>query len=727
MRVVKYVFVTLLFLEVFLLGASAAQQDPPPIDYATAHLSRVVRAVRTESPISLDGRLDEPAWRLAEPATDFIQGSRSSPRPGYPASERTEVRFVYDNENLFVGFICFEDDIAKIVTSSLTRDFAPNLGDEIGLTLSSQNDNRSGFFFSTNPAGARRDLQLSNDGQVNQDWHGVWDVRIGIEADRWIVEMVIPFKTLRFSDDESQQWRLNMGRTLRGHSIEQSMWSPLPIRYHLGRVSMAGTLTGLEGIKQGRNLNLKPFAVTSAIQTRNDGKLHTDGDLDGGVDFKYGLTSQITLDATYRTDFSQAEIDQNQVNLTRFNLFFPEKREFFLENSGIFNFGDRATGGNLLPFFSRRIGLSESGIPVPIVGGTRVSGTAGKQEVGFLAMKTERTREAPSNNFVVGRLKRNLLGNSFVGAIFTSRDSSRPGDSNRVYGLDTVLQFFNRLDVGGYYLRSDTPGLRKDNDAGRFLVKWQDDVLTVSAEYEKVGPNFKPEMGFVRGGDTSHYSGNFAYNPRIRRRGIRDITLRSNYNYFASVTGRIETRSSEAGFAMAFNDNSVIDLNANESFERLERLFIRYRVPQGDYTFRTYSASYTSDKSRRISGRMSATWGGFWNGTARTLGGEITVKPTHHWQSDLTYSRNAIALPSGSFPSTLVGFKLLYAFNSRAFLNSFVQYNAETHQVTTNIRFNIMYRPLSDVFVVFNERRDTRGNGIVDRGLILKVTRLFQF
>ncbi|MBI4474569.1 MAG: hypothetical protein HY646_18000, partial [Acidobacteria bacterium] len=437
----------------------------------------------------------------------------------------------------------------------------------------------------------------------------------------------------------------------------------------------------------------------------------------------------------YRTDFSQAEVDQDQVNLTRFNLFFPEKREFFLENSGVFNFGatGAAAGGgggnNLLPFFSRTIGLNEdTGRPIPIVGGTRVSGSIGRQEVGFLTMKTESDNGIRSNNFVVARTKRHLLRNSFVGAIVTSRDSTASGDYNRVYGTDAVFQFFNRLDLTGYFLKSDTPSVAKDEDASRFSAAWRDNLISFGADYEKVGDNFNPEMGFIRRDDMSHYSGDFTLNPRLDRNPhIRDFNITANYDYYADVNGNLETRTDDFRFNMEFENSATVGFSTTHTFERLKEVFARYRVPVGDYRFRDYTVSYNSDRSRVLGGRMNYTWGDFWNGTRRSVGGDITFKPNYHWQADLTWSRNDVKVAAGEYPTTLVGLKVLYAFTSRAFLNTFLQYNAERHQFSSNIRFNIIHRPLSDIYVVFNERRDTRTGQVLDRGVIFKFTNLFNF
>ena len=683
--------------------------------------------------MTIDGRLDESSWALAEPVTELIQSGRSR-NPGQSLSQPTEVRFLYDSENLYVGAICFDSDIDTMIVNGMMRDFPGRLGDEFGFILDSLDDNRSGFFFTTNATGAKADIQTSNDSQYNDDWDGVWDVRITIGEDRWIAEFVVPFKTLRFSNAPNQEWGLNIKRDIR-RTNEASHWAPIPRPYNTGRVSIAGTLTGLEGIEQGRNLKVKPYGKAGFTQQPAGDSLETEADFNGGFDAKYGLTPSITLDLTYRTDFSQAEVDQDQVNLTRFNLFFPEKREFFLENAGVFAFGSRQAstvgrggGENLIPFFSRRIGLGPSGTPIPIVGGTRVSGSAGSYELGFLAMKTESEGGIPSDDFIVGRVKRNLLQNSFVGAIVTSRDSSGTGNYNRVYGADAVFQFYNKLNVSGYFLRSDTQDTSGDNRSGKLAVSWLDTDWGVTANYAKVEDHFNPEMGFIRRDDNSHYWGSFSFEPRTESSDmIRNLTFRTNYDYWAGLTGEIETREHEVTAGLAFEDGASLDFTTKEAFERLDEEFLRYSIPIGDYKFRDWTVSYSTDRSRMIGGRINYGWGDFWNGTRRSLSGDITFKPNYHWQIDTIFSRDDIEVPAGEFASTLVGVKVLYAHSPRTFLNTFLQYNAARNEFSTNIRFNIIHHPLSDIFVVFNERRDTRNGDVLDRGLVFKFTNLFTF
>src|SRR5687767_12447148 len=455
--------------------------------FESIRLSKVVTAVRLTEPINFDGRLDERVWQMAEPATDFYQ---KLPNNGSPASERTEVRFAYDDDNLYVGVTAFDTNPERELIRDLREDFDFGNTDLIQLLIDSLRDGRSGFTFVVNPAGARRDTQVSNNGTTNQDWDGVWDAKTSRNGEAWFVEYMIPFKTLRFSLASTQEWGLNVSRKVM-HRNEESNWAPVPLRYNGTRPALAGTLRGLENVEQRRNLKIKPYVIAGGTQARAASQLRTNSDFDGGFDVKYSLTPSMTFDATYRTDFAQVEVDQQQVNLTRFNLFFPEKRDFFLENAGTFTFGGVGQSvfstnvGTLVPFFSRRIGLSAAGTPIPIVGGGRVSGQVAGYDVGVLAMKTERLGSTPSNNYLVSRVKRNIFSTSWVGAIVTDRESGVANDYNRVYGPDIHLQF-DQLEVDSYILRSDTPGRAGRNQARKLQTAWRDDELTLSTEYNAV-------------------------------------------------------------------------------------------------------------------------------------------------------------------------------------------------------------------------------------------------
>ncbi len=675
--------------------------------------------------MSLDGYLEEATWRLALPATDFIQ---NQPQPGQAANQRTEVRFIYDDDNLYVGFTAFDTNPELMTIQGLQEDFGQSDTDQVTVTIDSLHDRRSGFQFSANPVGARRDAQIFNDGQGNFDWDGVWDVRTSRNSEGWIAEFMIPFKTLRFSTDQSQEWGVNLSRrVIRLNELDH--WSPIPTRYNAFRVSLAGTLRGLEGIRQGRNLKVKPFVTGGFTQVQGT---PVSKDKDGGVDLKYSLTPQLTLDATYRTDFAQVEVDQQQVNLTRFNLFFPEKRDFFLENSGTFNFGP---GGNLVPFFSRRIGLSSAGTRIPIVGGGRVSGKAGRYDVGFIAMKTERLDSTPSNNYVVGRLKRNLLRNSWIGTLVTNRDSTLAGDYNRVYGTDAHFQFFNKLEFDSYLLKSDTPVRSGRNQARRFQSGWRDEELTVSAEYNSIQPNFNPEVGFVRRRDMEQYSGDLSWRPQLRSNPtIRSINFGSSLDYFGgSGSGKVETRVQNGNLGITFDNSASATLTIEQTFDRLANdLRIpsgnpRVTIPAGDYRYLGYSAHFTGGQGWKVGGSATINWGEFYSGRRKALSGTLNLKPDYHLQVNLTYDRNQVTLANGSFTTNIVGAKFLYGFTPRAFFNAYIQYNADTHLVSSNIRFNWTHHPLSDLYIVYNDTRNTLTGQLRERAFIVKLTNLFNF
>jgi hypothetical protein len=731
--------------------AGAGQETPTraaAIDYDAVRATKVVRAVRITEGIVIDGRLEEPAWRLATPATEFYQ---FTPNPGELSPEPTEVRFLYDDDNLYVGFHSWDSDMANRTVTELKEDFSPTGSDVATLVIDSLHDRQSGYQFATNAAGAKRDSQISNDGTYNNDWDGVWDVKVSVQEDGWIAEFVIPFTTFRFSNEPRQEWGLNIGRKILRRN-EDSQWAPIPIRYRaISKISLAGTLTGLDNIRPGRNLKIKPYASAALAQVLTDPMTQ---DYDGGLDLKYGVGPSLTLDATYRTDFAQVEVDQQQVNLTRFSLFFPEKRDFFIENAGIFGFGgggggtgrsaaggsSTAAGGNMSPFYSRRIGLSAAGTPIPIVGGARLSGKVGSAyDVGFLTMRTEDlvARDAsgqalstsPSNSYVVGRVRRNLLRNSFVGAIFTSRDSTEAGDYNRVYGTDAYFEL-DRWQFNSYFLRSDTPGKEGNDQASRLGAAWVDDELIVSTEYNQVQSNFNPEVGFLRRGNFSQYSGDVSWRPQLRRsQTIRNLEFGTALDYYKGGTGAIETRVQDANVGVLFENNGSINWNINQTFDRLaeDTRILRATIPAGDYDYLAQTVSFSTNQSRKVAGSGNVSWGEFWNGRRKSFGGGLGFTPNYHLNMDLTYSRNDVTLPAGSFTTDLVGMRLVYTFTGRATLNSFFQYNADTNQVSTNIRFNFIHHPLSDLYVVYNDRRDTTAGQLLERSVIVKVTNLFDF
>ena len=455
-------------------GGTAGQEGqvpPPREDRPVVDLDRVPRpradAVRAEGVVVIDGRLDDDAWALAPVIDDFTQ---QKPFAGRPSSERTEVRFLYDDENLYIGAELFDSDGEAPIIATLQRDPNTRDGDAFGITLDTFLDGKSAFAFFINPGGAVRDTQTTDDGRVNNAaWEAAYELRTRIHDRGWTVELAIPWSTLRFEGGRAEQvWGLNLLRRIRRKN-EDATWAPMDRQWALYTMSRAGRLHGIDGVRPGRNLSVKPYALVG----EPSGTLQSDADteLEGGVDLKFGITPGMTLDLTYNTDFSQVEVDQQQVNLTRFSLFFPEKREFFLENAGIFQFGDQgswqqrngATNRDFTLFHSRRIGLTPSGTPLPILGGGRVSGSAGPLSVGLLNMQTRSEGTFGAENFTVARARGEVAPGVDLGGIFVNRAvTSGSSVSNQSYGADLNIQAFNRyLLIQSYVAGSQGTDVRR--------------------------------------------------------------------------------------------------------------------------------------------------------------------------------------------------------------------------------------------------------------------------
>ncbi len=702
-----------------------------------------LQALRIDTPITLDGVLDEAVWRAADSTTGFIQ---TQPHPGYPATEPTVVRILYDDEYLYIGAECYDTEPGAITIPSLEQDFSTRDSDLFALTLDTFHDRRNAFLFGINPGGAVADFQAFNDGRnVNRAWEGIVRVRTRIHERGWTVEMALPFTTLRFDPSRPvQAWGLNFIRRIRRLN-EDVYWAPLARPNRLYKMSQAGTLTGLTGLRAGRNLQVKPYLATD----RTGGSLHlpdagTYG-FDGGGDLKYSVTPGLTLDLTARTDFSQVEVDQEQINLTRFSTFFPEKRDFFLENEGVFTFGDVAeqtqrTGSStrdFILFHSRRVGLV-GGRPVPVLGGGRLSGRAGPFEVGLLNLQTRAatlidadTTYVPAQNYSVVRLRRNVLGNSDVGFLFVNRQAtSRRHDYNRSFGLDANFRLRRYMIVNAYLAATDTPGLDGNTTAGRLLVGWRDRYWDASAFVKQVGEAFNPEVGFVRRRAMRQAYATLGIHPRPASRLVQEVNPYVEAAAVTGLDGTLETRLTAAGLAVDFLDGSRAQLTVENTFERLSDAFTPITgatVAAGDYTFTEARLEVSSNASRPLSTRLRLSTGGFFGGLRRAARAEVIWRADYHFSLDVFTEHNRLTFAGRPFDADLFGLRLKYAFSTQFFTSAFVQYNRATEQVITNVRLNVIHAPLSDVFLVFSERRDATAGAVLERALTLKVTRLFAF
>ncbi|MCZ6768055.1 MAG: DUF5916 domain-containing protein [Acidobacteria bacterium] len=708
---------------VVLLGClPVAGQDP----FDGKPQDREIFARPTNMPIELDGVLDEPAWAEAEPATDFIQ---REPFQGEPATEKTEVRILYDDKAIYFGISAFESEPDKVIINSLREDFTIRENDGVSVYLDTFNDDRNAFGFYINPAGAKRDVQSVDQGRnENPAWETVWDVKTKITEEGWFAEIRIPFKSLRFSESRVQTWGINFQRRIRRRS-EQSFWAPIPRSFASFNVSFAGTLRGVEDVHPGQNFKVKPF-LTSQFRKFSGDDFDTLVDL--GLDLKYSLTSGLTLDATLNTDFSQVEVDEQRINLTRFSLFFPEKRDFFLENSGIFLFAQTDRSGpstrDFIPFFSRRIGLSSGGQPVPVLAGARFTGRVGEYSLGLFNMQTRESDPEPAHNFTVLRLKRNILAQSELGTLFINRQSDQSGDYNRTFGVDASFRFWQNLRITSFLATTRTPGFETGDMAGRTWVEWKTNLWEARTDYLDIGENFNAEVGFIPRRDIRKSTSFLGLRPRPRSISwIREFFPNAQLQYITDQEGRLVTRITDLKFQISLADGGSFQVGRTLRFEREDEQFSigGLEIASGDYNFDRWFTEFRSDTSDRVSGSVRYETGDFWDGTSKGVRLSLSFKPNYKFTASARFQWDDLKLQQGNFTTRLINTRLEYAFNTQIFLSAFIQYNSERRQVSSNLRFNLIHRPLSDIFIVYNEERDSFQAGETDKSLTFKYTHMF--
>jgi hypothetical protein len=727
-----------------LLPTLSAAQTNGGIDYSTSRFDRRLPATRASGPITLDGRLDDAAWEGAPVARDFIQ---NDPREGQPATYDTEVRMVYDDTALYIGVFAKDDEPDGIIINELRKDFNTGSGDSFQVVIDTFKDERNGYQFAINPAGAKWDAQMANEGRENNsNWDGVWDVSTRIGEDGWYAEIRIPFRTLKFSPETEQTWGVNFQRRLRRLN-ENSYWSPIQRIHNLSRVSMAGTIEGLQGIAPGNNLRIKPYALTSA--SRVFGR-PTDGDFDAGFDVKYGLTSGLTWDFTVNTDFSQVEADEQQINLTRFSLFFPEKRDFFLENSGIFQFGVASGGGgggggrqnpsqDMILFFSRQIGLSPTGTAIPILGGTRLTGRAGGLSIGALNIQQRREGDSPSANFTALRLRRDILSQSDVGVMLLNKETSG-AHFNRVVGADANFRLFQNLDVNFAGAKTFSPEVAAapvgDDWYSKSSFNYNSNRLAVRGGYQTIGERFNKEMGFVprRGVNNGelHLGARFRPNWRWTRGWLRESYPHWQVENFSRRGGGLESRYMDWHWPVTFHNSTFIEVGVNPNVEVIRNAFpINSRrnisVLPGRYEFNEYFLLANTNSAAPVSFNTRYSIGDFYDGYRRGYSVGSTVRANQHFNVSGNVQFNDIELPQGAFTTTLITGRVNYFLNTKVFLNALLQYNTDARQWSSNVRFNVIHRPLSDIFIVYNERRNSQTGEMIDRAVVAKMTYLIAF
>ncbi|MDP6016599.1 MAG: DUF5916 domain-containing protein [Candidatus Latescibacteria bacterium] len=739
----------------------ACQSVWPPAALLAQQTPAIAAARVHSTPPKIDGNLDDAVWEQATVVTSFLQ---RDPVEGAPASERTEVRLLFDDEQLYVAFRCLESEPDRIVASHMRRDADLGDDDNVVLVLDTYNDGRSGFYFGTNPYGAQREARLSNEGRnSNEAWDCVWACKARRDSAGWSAEMAIPFDQLRYAEQDETVWGINLGRTIRRKN-EEVFLSPSPQEYGFGgayRTSRLATLHGLGALRATTPFEIVPYAQTASERDLSALDTGVSNEFNSGFDLKYGLTPSLTSDFTYKTDFGQVEADQEQVNLTRFSLFFPEKRGFFLEGASVFDFGERVSrrGGSISPatllFYSRRIGIQD-GHDLPVLFGSKVTGRLGAWELGLLNMTTEAatfvdeeeeerfvtdsglllddeddrlagsiildtvdvdvldTLDAKRANFSVIRVRRDVLARSSVGIIALNRDPGEESGYIRALGADMNLSLLDAaLNVRSFLARTWSPDLEGEDMAGLVSLEHRAGDTETQLSYLDVQENFNPEIGFVPRDDSRRIKTAFRYRPRPSTPWIRQLSFGPRLTYLMDQGGTLQSRDLEFSFFTNLEVGDWIGLRLRDRFERLDEPFDIHEeieVPAGDHRFTSIGLNLFPNDSRRISGDASAETGQFFNGTRHRLSTGVGLKVNGRLTVETDYEVNRVNLPAGDFTTNRLSNRLLYSFSPDFFVRGLVQWNSKDELVGGNFLLNYRYRPGSDLFLVYNQAWDTEGS-----------------
>ncbi len=708
----------------------SAQRNPQDtVQRAIAHFVE-------QAPV-LDGVLDDVAWQNALPLVDFVQ---RDPQVGQPTSEGTQVRVVYTAQAIYFGFLCLDRSPDQIVATERRRDEDLSKDDSVAILLDTFLDRRNAFLFRTNALGTQFDALVTDEGRdINVSWDERWESSAVQNDQGWIAEVMIPFESLRMRQEETGTWGLEIERVIRRKN-EAAYWNNFDRNFRFEDVSRAGLLEGLEEVEIGNRFRFKPYLSAGFEQTPGSGGRTEKNNLsDMGIEvFKYRPTRALTLDFTVNTDFAQSEVDDLVTNISRFPLFFPEKREFFLEGAGIFEFGTGQRNFNL--FFSRRIGLSPERELIPIVGGAKLTGRVGAYTLGIINMQTDSHEGAPGRNNSVFRIKRDLFGRSSVGAMFTYRGAGEGGDHNRVYGVDGNFAFAENLDIQTFVAKSETPTLMGDDWAAFGRIRWDSDFVLLGAEHFLVQRNFNAELGFVPRRDQRMTSIQAGIRPRPDSGVIRQFVFRSRLDLTQNQEGKQESLIYHFfTFESIFQSGDKIVFDAHRKSERLFDPFdIRpgeISIPVGTYPGWDAVLFWDGAPQRRIAGpglfRYRYEWG-FFGGRRIELRIQPQFKLSDALSVDLNYALNEVDMPWGNFSSKVVNTRINYAFSNRWLTSATVQYSNLDQLVNFRFRLNYLYRPGDDLFLIYNDGRivnldDPRENALLGRSLILKFTRSFDF
>ncbi len=677
-----------------------------------AEASKEIRPLLTQETIEIDGHLNEEAWVEAQVIDDFIQ---QSPDEGQPTTERTEVRMVYDAENLYIGFECSDSEPEKVVANEMRRDGQLWQNDNVYVMLDTYGDKRQCFFFRTNALGALSDTAVTDGGEnLNGSWDCIWEAAGRRHDKGWTVEIAIPFNQLRFKKSDSMVWGVNFGRNI-ARKNETTQWIQVPRSeswpgtYH---PTYQGKLTGLQGIASPSYFDVKPYLLGGLARNLNDADWERTTEGDAGLDMKYGVTSNLTLDLTLNTDFAQVEADQEEVNLTRFSLFFPERREFFLEGSGLFTFG--AGIGEFGPpplsvFYSRRIGI-EDDKQVRLLGGGKLTGKVGPYSVGALNMTTAASSETPLRNFSVLRMQRDILSDSSVGFILTNRQSDANGDYHRNGGVDLFFRPHDQWRMRAMTVGSWSP-YPDENDFAWYLSNdWRNDHFHINASYLDIGPEFTSKMGFMHRTDIRSLMLNADYEVQIRRYGVRNAGAMFTSNYLLDHDNNLIGWDVGTGVDILSESDDGFNLDFRRFYDRVEEPFSisDAEIPAGDYQMNQVSLTVFTETSRPFAVFGGVDVGDYFHGNRLSIDIDGQWRMTYQLAIETRYQRNWIKMPEiDLFTTNVVGTRISYALNTRFFTKLYAQWNDTAERLSANFLLNYIYRPGSDFYLVYDQGWDT--------------------
>lgn len=723
---------------IFMLNISnVSADDRLPVQASDKNF---LQAEFTNDKIQIDGALDETSWQQAYFSKRFQQWE---PSDGELPTESTEIGCLYDTKNLYLGIKCFDSEPKKIIRTELRRDAYMDNEDYFEIILDTYNDQRSGFYFIFNAYGNKRDAKMSDEGRnFNPEWDGIWECKAKIEEQGWFVELAIPWKTLRFVEGDKVYFGANFGRMIRRKN-EKLDWNHIPRSvggHGIFKLNYAGTVGPFKGLRMGGNLELQPFLIGGMQKDKQtDMNLKRLGD--SGIDSKINLTSNLTADLTFNTDFAQVEADQEQVNLTRFSLFFPEKREFFLEGAETFN---TASQGRNVPviFYSRRIGI-HNGSEIPLWGGVKITGKLKRTTIGLIDMlsrattinnRENKTEDIPLTNYSVLRLKQDVFGQSTIGLMLTGNTSKKRLHDNQAFAVDSRLVISPTVTLTTLLAGTRTSDAsNRRNKAADFDLGWRTDLYSASLQYTNVEENFNPEMGYIRRTDFRETSGGFSYSPRSKKfKTVRKFSYSVSADYLTDQNNDLLEREAGFSYSIQFQSSAKFQFEAEQYSVKLpDDWDVRpgIKIHRGIYQGYSYNAEFESDPSEPLALQLNLSAADYYGGNRYSLSGSLDWKGLQKIIVNSSYQFNRIKLPHAQFNTFTISNRLIYAFSSIAYLKGYLQYNSDRLRFddcvkwNANILFRYIYKPGSDFYLVYNQEQfaGKNNNELLNRTLMIKL------